>query len=147
MYGSLVLFYLCLQRVSGLSIIHMVTHAGNVNVLRMNGFTLSRSCKPLIDCLKEQKPPQGYTTLALQPFSGPTDRAALPQHLHRLALLTPLPLNFIQPPSAAFLSVCCPSFLHFFVLHTASFCVQKAALFPALIHHFFHHPMHSSFPL
>lgn len=111
-YGSLVLFYLHLQRVSGLSFIYMAAHAGNVNVWRMDGCTLSRSWKPLMDCLKEQKPPQGYTTLALQPFSVPTDMAALPLHLHHLALLTPLPLNFIQPPSAPFLSI---SQLPFFI--------------------------------
>lgn len=144
-YGLLVLFYLHLQRVSGLSFIYMAAHAGNVNVWRMDGFIKSSSWKPLIDCLKEQKTPQGYTTLALQPFSGPTDTAALPRHLHHLALLTPLPLHFIQPPSAAFLSISKLSFLlHFFMLHTASFCVHKPVLFPTLILHFIHHPLHSS---
>jgi len=104
----------------------MAAQAGNVNVWRMDGCTLSRSWKLLMDCLKEQKPPQGYTTLALQPFSVPTDLAALPLHLHHLALLTPLPPHFIQPPSAAFLSISQLSFLlHFFMPRIASFCVHK----------------------
>ena len=146
-YGSLVLFYLHLQRVSDLSFIYMTAHAGNANVWRMDGCTLSRSWKPLMDCLKERKPPQGFPTLALQPFSAPTDMAALPQHLHHLALLTPLPLHFIQPPSAPFLSISqLPFLLHFFIPHTASFCVHKPVLFPTLILHFFHHPLNSSSP-
>jgi hypothetical protein len=140
---SFVLFYLHLQRVSGLSFIYMAAHAGNVNIWRMDRCTLSRSWKPLMYCLKEQKPPQGHTTLALQPFS-----AALLLHLHHLALLTPLPLYFIQPLSAAFLSISQLSFLlYFFISHTASFCVHKQVLLHALILYFFHHPLHSSSPL
>jgi hypothetical protein len=125
-----VLLYLQLQRVSCLSIIYMAAHAGNINVWRMDGCTLSRSWKPLMNCLKEQKPPQVYITVALQSFSEPTDMAALLLHCHHLAL-TPLPLHFIQPPSAAFLSISQLSFhLHFFIPHTASFCVHKPFLFP-----------------
>jgi len=106
----------------------MAAHAGNANVWRMDGCTLSRSWKPLMDCLKEQKPPQGYPTLVLQPFSAPTDTAALPLHLHHLAVLTSLPLHFIQPPSAAFLSISQLSFLlHFFMPRIASFCALKPA--------------------
>ena len=145
-YGSLV-FYLHLQRVSGLSIIYMAAQAANVNVWRMDGCTVSRSWKPLMDCLKEQKPPQGYTTVALQPFSAPTDMAALPQHLIIWLFLHLCPLHFIQPPSVAFLSICQQSFLlHFLIPHTASFCVHKPVLFPTLILHLFHHPLHSSSP-
>jgi len=142
-YVSLVLFYLHLQRVSGLSFIYMAAHAGNVNIWRMDGCTLSRSWKPLMDCLKEQKPPQGYTILALQPFS-----AALPLHLHQLALLTPLSLHVIQPPSAAFLSISrLPFLLYFLIPHIASFCVHKPVLFPTPILHLFHYPLPSSSPL
>lgn len=84
------------------------------------GYTLRKCCrcmvggkywKPLIWLFKEtEKVPQGYQTLPLQPLSGPIEQAGIPQHLHFLALLILLPIHFIQPSSAAFVSFSSPFF-------------------------------------
>jgi hypothetical protein len=134
------------QKVFRLSIVFVVTHTWNA--VHAGGWLYLEQVMETSHRLPEgtEKPPQGYTTLALQPFSEPTDQAALPQYLHHLTLLTPLPLDFNQPPNAAFLTISQLScLLHFFLPHAASFCLHQQAL-PALILHFIHHPLHSSFP-